>query len=64
MSNNAAAHSAFCDWKRAGDTTRYQALRTLANRLVGILHGCLRTQTLYDEQLAWHTESDEHSPEA
>jgi DNA topoisomerase-1 len=25
--------------------THYQALRTLANRLVGILHGCLRTHT-------------------
>ncbi len=25
---------------------------------VGILHGCLRHQTLYDEHLAWHTEPD------
>ena len=29
----------------------YQALRTLANRLVGILHGFLRTHTLYNEHL-------------
>ena len=42
----------------------YQALRTLANRLVGILHGCLRTHTLYNEHLAWHTEPDKLSPAA
>jgi transposase len=29
------------------------ALRQLANRLVGILHGCLKTRTLYDEATAW-----------
>ncbi len=29
------------------------ALRRLANRLVGILHGCLKTRTLYDEETAW-----------
>ncbi len=29
------------------------ALRRLANRLVGILHGCLKTRTLYDEATAW-----------
>ena len=29
------------------------ALRKLANRLVGILHGCLKTRTLYDESTAW-----------
>jgi transposase len=29
------------------------ALRQLGNRLVGILHGCLKTGTLYDEQTAW-----------
>ena len=27
----------------------------LANRLVGILHGCLRRKTLYDEATAWPT---------
>ena len=33
-------------------------LRQLANRLVGILHGCLKTRTLYDEATAWshHTQ--------
>ena len=29
------------------------ALRRVANRLVGILHGCLKTRTLYDEATAW-----------
>ena len=29
------------------------ALRQLANRFVGILHGCLKTQTTYDERTAW-----------
>jgi transposase len=29
------------------------ALRQLGNRLVGILHGCLKTHTLYDENTAW-----------
>ena len=30
-----------------------QALRALANRLIGILHGCLTTRTHYDEHTAW-----------
>lgn len=29
------------------------ALRQLANRFVGILHGCLKTHTTYDEHTAW-----------
>jgi len=29
------------------------ALRQVANRLVGILHGCLKTQTRHDEHTAW-----------
>jgi hypothetical protein len=29
------------------------ALRQLANRLVGILHGCLKARTCYDETTAW-----------
>jgi len=39
-------------------------VETPANRLVGILHGCLRTHALYDEHLAWHNESDKLSPAA
>jgi hypothetical protein len=33
--------------------THSSALRAVANRLVGILHGCLRTHTTYNEHLAW-----------
>jgi hypothetical protein len=50
---------AFYDRQRARGATHYQALRALANRLVGILHGCLRTGTLYDENRAWHTGNDQ-----
>jgi len=31
----------------------HAALRQLDNRLVGILHGCLKTRTCYDEDTAW-----------
>jgi hypothetical protein len=62
--NNSAGVRAFYDRQRARGATHYQALRTLANRLVGILHGCLRTHTLDDEHLAWHTEPDKLSSAA
>jgi len=44
---------AFYDEHRARGDTHNRALRALANRLVGILHGCLRSGTQYDEDLAW-----------
>jgi transposase len=44
---------ALYDAERAGGTEHNPALRKLANRLVGILHGCLKTRTLYDEATAW-----------
>ena len=43
----------FYDMRRAAGDTHNRALRALGNRLVGILHGCLRHNTLYDEHLAW-----------
>jgi len=43
----------FYDQRRAAGDTHHRALRALANRLVGILHGCLRHQTQYDEHTAW-----------
>jgi transposase len=55
---------AFYDQQRARGATHYQALRAVANRLVGILHGCLRTHTLYDENQAWHTGNNELIPVA
>jgi len=44
---------AFYDQRRAAGDTHHRALRALANRLVGILHGCLRHGVLYDEGTAW-----------
>jgi transposase len=44
---------AFYDEHRARGDTHSRALRALANRLVGILHGCLRHGTLYNEHTAW-----------
>jgi hypothetical protein len=44
---------AFYDQQRAKGLEHNDALRRLANRLVGILHGCLKTGTLYDEATAW-----------
>ena len=55
---------AFYDARRAAGDTHNRALRALANRLVGILHGCLRSHTLYDEHLAWHTEPNKLSSAA
>jgi transposase len=44
---------AFYDELRARGIEHNDALRRLANRLVGILHGCLKTGSLYDEDTAW-----------
>ena len=44
---------AFYDELRARGIEHNDALRRLANRLVGILHGCLKARTLYDEATAW-----------
>lgn len=44
---------AFYDHHRARGATHHQALRALSNRLVGILDGCLRHRTTYDEAIAW-----------
>jgi transposase len=44
---------AYYDQLRARKISHQAALRRLANRNVGILHGCLKTRTLYDENIAW-----------
>ncbi len=49
---------AFYDQRRALGDSHHKALRALANRWVGILHGCLRNQTLYDENTAWAHRTD------
>jgi hypothetical protein len=44
---------AYYDRLRAREVGHRAALRQLANRLVGILHGCLKSRTVYDEAIAW-----------
>ena len=44
---------AYYDLQRARGCEHNPALRQLANRLVGILHGCLKTRTFYHEATAW-----------
>ena len=43
----------FYQRRRTAGDLHHQALRALGNRLVGYLHGCLRTRTCYDEATAW-----------
>ncbi len=50
---NSPGARAFYDQHRAAKQTHHQALRALGNRLVGILHGCLRHKQPYDEHTAW-----------
>jgi hypothetical protein len=50
---------AYYDQQRHRGASHSAALRQLANRLVGILHGCLKTRTRYDEATAWPTTTDE-----
>ena len=51
--NNSPGARAYYDRQRARGTDYNAALRQLANRLVGILHGCLKTGRPYDEATAW-----------
>jgi transposase len=44
---------AYYDQLRARGAGHNAALRQLANRLVGILHGCLKTRTRYHQATAW-----------
>jgi transposase len=50
---------AYYDQLRTRGTGHHAALRQLGNRLVGVLHGCLKTGTTYDEHAAWtHHQQD------
>lgn len=44
---------AYYDELRAREIGHNDALRRVASRLAGILHGCLKTGTEYDEATAW-----------
>lgn len=48
-----AGTRSYYDQLRHRGKTHHQALRALANRLVGILHGCLYHRLLYREDVAW-----------
>ena len=50
---------AYYDAHDPGPRTSKVARRKLANKLVGILHGCITNRTLYDEELAWHRASEQ-----
>ena len=43
----------YYDTRRAAGANHHQALRALGNRLVGLLHGCLRYGQTYSEVVAW-----------
>ncbi len=44
---------AYYDDLRSRETGHTDALRRVTNRLAGILHGCVKTGTAYDEHTAW-----------
>lgn len=50
--NTSPGARAYYDALRAREVGHHAALRQLGNRLVGILHGCLKTGTVYDESTA------------
>ena len=61
LTHSPGARRYYDDLKAKGNS-HDQALRTLGNRLVGILDGCLRHRRLYDETIAWvryHDASEE-----
>lgn len=52
---------AYYDKQRAREAGYNPALRQVGNRLVGILHGCLKTRTTYDETTAWSHHAQPHA---
>lgn len=51
----------YYDRQRAREVGYNPALRQVGNRLVGILHGCLKTRTLYSEATAWSHHANLHA---
>jgi transposase len=63
--NSSPGARAFYDARRTAGDLHHQALRALGNRLVGVLHGCLRHRTHYDEHKAWaHRQANPHTEAA
>ncbi|MGW6462112.1 IS110 family transposase [Streptomyces sp. NPDC055078] len=52
---------AYYDKQRDREAGYNPALRQVGNRLVGILHGCLKTRTRYDEATAWSHHAQSHA---
>ena len=48
----------YYDQLRSRGKTHSQAIRQVANRLVGVLHVCLERRVLYDEETAWVSDKD------
>ncbi len=63
LSTSPGARS-YYDHRRAAGDLHHQALRALGNRLVGILHGCLRHRTIYNEHKAWAHRQTTHDTQA
>jgi transposase len=53
---------AYYDKQRTRGLGHNAALRQVSNRLVGILHGCLKTRTSYSEATAWPSGVDRTEP--
>jgi len=51
----------YYDTLRTRGLGHHAALRQLANRLVGLLHGCLTTHTHYNENTAWAHHNTHHT---
>ncbi|MGW5063960.1 IS110 family transposase [Streptomyces sp. NPDC004096] len=51
----------YYDKQRGREAGYNSALRQVGNRLVGILHGCLKTRTHYDEATAWSHHAHPHA---
>ena len=62
--NTSPGARASYDQLRARGAGHHAALRQLSNRRVGILHGCLKTRTLYDEHTAWAHHNQDQSTAA
>lgn len=55
---NSPGARAFYDHRRRQGDSHHKALRALANRHVGIIHGCLTHHHRYDEPTAWAHRND------
>jgi transposase/transposase IS116/IS110/IS902 family protein len=58
---NEPGAAAYYQRLRDRGVTHNTALHQLANRLVGIIHGCLKTRTVYDPMTAWAATPERHA---